>query len=147
MPDPTSITLAKQLFNEAWELLDRTDRSPADDRLMLANALGSAALWRRVDDPKRHAISDWQVSRVFAVLGDAGWAARFAASGLDLCRRHELGPFLEGYAWESEARAARVAGDPARQDEAVAAARRAAARVTDPAERELLEDDLSELAD
>jgi hypothetical protein len=146
MTDPPSTALAKQLFNETWDLLDRSDRSPAEDLLMLADALGSAALWRRVDDPRRHAISDWQISRVFAVLGDADWATRFARSGLDLCRTHDLGAFLEGYAWESEARAAHLAGDTVRRDEAIAAAHAAAARIADATERGLLESDLAELA-
>lgn len=146
-PTDAAVAFAKTLFNRAWDRLERTDRSPEDDRAMLADALGSWALWREVNDPRRHAVSDWQVSRVFAVLGDPVWAGRYAAAGLERCETHRLGPFLEGYAWEAEARAAHLAGDPARRDAAIAAARAAADRVEDPDERQLIIDDLAELED
>ena len=142
--DP-AVPLAMDLFNQTWDLLDRSDRSPDDDLAMLGRALGSWTLWRRVDDPRRHAISDWQVSRVFAELGDAGWAQRYAAAGLTRCRDHGLGPFLEAYALESEARAAHVAEDTLRRDAAVAASREIAARIEDPDERQLVLDDLDDL--
>lgn len=144
--DPSSAearaAIARELFNQAWDLLERTDRSPEDDLAMLGRALGSWALWRRVGEPRNHAVGDWQVSRVFAVLGDPAWAMRYAESGLEICRSRGLGPYLEACAWESVARAAGLAGDTGRRDQAVAAAREAADRVEDPDDRLLVLDDL-----
>lgn len=148
MPEETTeqlTKLAKELFNQTWDLLDRTDRTPADDLTMVGYALASWALWRRVGAPKNHAISDWQVARVFALLGDAGWSARYAAAGLATCRDRDLGPFLLGYAWESVARAASLAGDAEQVSEAIAASRAAADLVDDPDDRQLILDDLDEL--
>ena len=137
--------MAKELFNQTWDLLDRTNRTPEEDLRMLGSALGSWAMWRRAGEPKNHAISDWQVSRVFAVLEEPGWAHRYAVAGLDLCREHNLGPFLQGYAWESVARAAHLSGDHESAAEAVAAARVAADLVEDPDDRQLMIDDLEDL--
>jgi len=139
------ISLAKELFNLTWDLLDRTDRSPEDDLKMLGSALASWELWRRAGEPRNHAISDWQVSRVFALLGDAVWAARYAEQGLDLCRTHDLGPFLVAYAWESVARAASLAGDAERCAGAMSASRTAADLIDDGDDRQLILDDLAEL--
>jgi len=140
------IQLAKELFNRTWDLLDRTDRSPDDDLRMLGSALASWELWRRVGDRRNHAVSDWQVSRVFAMLGEPEWSARFAEQGLGLCRDHDLGPFLLAYAWESVARAARLADDAQRTAEAIEASRAAADLVDDGDDRQLILDDLAELS-
>jgi len=45
------IPMARDLFNRAWELLDRTDRTPEDDLRMLRKALGSRAMWRKAGGP------------------------------------------------------------------------------------------------
>ena len=140
------IPLAKELFNLTWDFLDRTDRTPADDLKMLGAALASWELWRRAGDSRNHAISDWQVSRVFSTLGDGAWALRYAEQGLELCRTHDLGPFLTAYAWESVARAAGLAGDSERCAEALAASRATADLIDDGDDRQLILDDLAEMA-
>lgn len=134
-----------ELFNQTWDLLDSGDRTADQEAEMLAAALGSRHHWRQIGEPKNFAISDWQVSRVFAVAGAAGLAQTFAAQSLALCDQHDLGSFLRGYAHEGLARAALVAGDAAAAQEHLVAARAFAAEVTSDDDRALLVQDLDEL--
>lgn len=133
------------LFNQTWDLLDAADRSTDDDAEMLAAALGSRHHWRQIGEAKNFAISDWQVSRVFAVTGAAELARSFAAQSLALCETHDLGPFLAGYAHEGLARAALVEGDEAVAIGHLEKARSLAVQVADKENRALLEADLTEL--
>lgn len=110
-PPPDHRAPAVALFNATWDHLDNPDRSKADDLDMLSGALGSRYHWRRAGTPRNFAISEWQVSRVFAMLGDGAWAARFGQASLDLCDDHDLDPFVRAYAYEALARAAAVSGD------------------------------------
>jgi hypothetical protein len=133
------------LFNQTWELLDTAQRTTDQDAEMLAAALGSRHHWRKIGEPKNFAISDWQVSRVFAVTGAAELAREFAAQSLALCEEHDLGPFLTAYAYEALARAAMVDGDEAAAREHITRARALAAAVAGDSDRTLLEQDLDEL--
>ncbi len=133
------------LFTETWDLLDTADRTLDQDAEMLAAALGSRHHWRQVGEPKNFAISDWQVSRVFAVTGAAELARSFANQSLALCETNDLSPFLHGYAHEALARAAMVDGDEPTAMEHIAAARTFAAQVDDDADRTLLVNDLDDL--
>src|SRR3712207_382671 len=63
--------LAADLFNTVWSLLERTDRTQADDDTMLHAAHASRYHWGQVGEPVNLARGEWQVSRVYAVLGRA----------------------------------------------------------------------------
>ncbi len=137
--------MAATLFNRTWELLDAADRSAEDEREMVSAAYGSRYHWRQVGEPKNFSVSDWQIARVLAVVGDAGRAAEHAAESLRLAEEYDFGPFYAGYAHEALARAAAVAGDLATRDEHLAAARAHLAEINDADSAAILEADLEEL--
>jgi hypothetical protein len=103
-------TVAQECFNRAWTYLERRHRRADEDREMLH--LGHAARyhWSRAGTPTHVAISDWQVSRIYAALDDGPMALEFARSSLELCRRHRLAEYLPS-AHEAMARAYAVARD------------------------------------
>lgn len=142
MSDAEHRHMAGNLFNAAWELLDLESRTPAQEQEMLAAALGSRYHWGRVGMPRHLAIGDWQVSRVFAVIGDSANARRFADSSLAACTEHGLDAFVTGYAHEALARAAALDGDRQQRDRHLAAARDLSEEIADAAERDLLLKDL-----
>ncbi len=142
MSDAEHRRMAGNLFNAAWELLDLESRTPAQEQEMLAAALGSRYHWGRVGTPRHLAIGDWQVSRVFAVLGDGANARRFASSSLAQCTEHGLDAFVTGYAHEALARAAALDGNREQRDRHLAAARDLSGQIADAAERDLLLQDL-----
>jgi DNA-binding transcriptional MerR regulator len=138
--------LAAQLFNGVWELLERPGRSTDDDFAMLHAAHASRYHWGVVGQPVHWARGEWQISRVYAVLGRAEPALHHGLRYLALVDAHGLAPFDRAYAHEAIARGYRVAGDPARQAEHLTLARAAAAAITDPEELEFLLPDLDQLA-
>ena len=58
-------------FNKAWELIDKTDRSPEEDEQMIRLSMAAMWHWTQRDDftPKNASIGYWQLSRIFALVG------------------------------------------------------------------------------
>jgi hypothetical protein len=104
--------LAAELFNRVWTLLEQPDRSQTDDDTMLHAAHASRFHWGEVGEPVNFARGEWQVSRVYAVLGRGEPAQFHARRCLALCAAHDLGDFDLAFAYEALARASAVAGQP-----------------------------------
>ena len=132
-------------FNEAWNYLDKPDRSAEDDAMLLHLVHASLWHWLQREDckPQNLSIGYWQVARAYAVIGDAVNAKRFG----DLCLKHSANetPFFLGYAHEALARAAKVAGDAVTMKQHLAEATKLAAQMTEADERAMLEKDVAEI--
>lgn len=139
-------TLAAELFNYVWTLMETEDRSDRQTELMVAAAYASRFFWEETGEPFRLARGEWQISRACAIAGRADAALGHAQICLALCETHQLEPFDVGYAHEALARAHQTAGDHDAADEHVRAARAIAPQITDPDERDLLSSDLDALA-
>lgn len=137
--------LAATLFNRVWDYLEKPDRARADDDAMLHAAHASRHHWGAVGGPVQWARGEWQISRVYSVLGRAEPALHHGQRCLDLVEEHGLEPFDLGYAHEALARGYRVADRPTDAARHLDMARAAAGKVADPEERELLVVDLSSL--
>jgi hypothetical protein len=136
---------AVALFNRTWELLDKDSRSVAENAEMLTAVFASRYHWRQVGDAKNFSVSDWQVSRVAAVLGYPDLADEYGHRSLEVAATANLRPFYIGYAHEALARAARLAGDRAAVAKHLAAAYEMLELVDDAGERDLLAPDLADL--
>ncbi len=136
---------AAQCFNRAWDLMEKTGRSPEENRLMVALNQASLYHWQqRADcDSRRLSVGFWQASRIQALLGNAAEARRHA----EVCREYsqDLEPFYLGYAFEALARAALLAGDASSARDLAGRARGLAGRVESVDERGLLLKDLATL--
>jgi hypothetical protein len=97
--------LAVDLFNHTWTLLDKSDRSPAEDETMIHAAHASAYHWLQVGTPLNFERSDWQLSRVYAVLDRPEPALHYAHHCLEICRVESIGDFDLAFAYEALARA------------------------------------------
>jgi len=137
--------LAVELFNHAWTLMQRDDRSPAEDDELLHCAHASRHHWGRVGGPEHRARGEWQCSRVYVVLGRGEPAVHHARRCLDLCEEHGLDDWDLAYAYEALARAHRLAGDDAEAARNSALAREAGDAIHDPEDREHFEEDLATL--
>jgi hypothetical protein len=133
------------LFNEVWRLIETRE----DDDRMLHAAHASAYHWSEAPEcePKNRARSEWQVSRVYAVLGRGEPALHHAHRCLELCEANpeNMEDWDLPFAYEALARANHVAGhdDEARRYEQKA--RELGASLADPEDREHLEEALNEL--
>ena len=102
--------MAADCFNRAWALLEKKGRSDEDDLQMLHLAHASRYHWGLVGSPMNRAIADWQVSRVYAALGQPGLSLDFARACAAICEENELSEILHT-ADEAMARAYAVAND------------------------------------
>ncbi len=136
--------LAAQLFNETWRLMEREDRGRADDDRMIHAAHASRYHWGQVPDvtPAHLARGEWQISRVYTVLGRPEPALHHARRVLDLCQENGIGDWDLAFAYEALARAHAVAGDAGRAREYTDQALAAAEDIADAEDRDLLLADL-----
>jgi hypothetical protein len=135
--------IASDLFNYTWSLLDRKGRSPAENDEMLHAAHASRYHWGHAGTPLNLSIGEWQVSRVYAVLGRAEPALYHGRRALEIARRNRLGRFHFAYAYEALARAAAVAGQRRARNRYLKEARRIGASVRDRDDRRMLLEDLA----
>ena len=134
--------MAIRWFNETWNLLDKTDRTPDEDARMSHTAHASRLHWEFVGSAENLAIGEWQVARVHAVLRQPDAALFHAQRSLDIAQLHHLRPFLVACAHEAIARALALI-QPATAAEHIATARRVAAEITDSEEKKILDEDLA----
>jgi hypothetical protein len=134
--------MAIRLFNETWKLLDKPERTPEEDARMSHTAHASRLHWDFVGSAENFAIGEWQVARVHAVLQQPEAALFHARRSLEIATLHLLRPFIIACAHEAVARALSLT-QPAAAAEHIAAARQMALEITDPEEKNILDEDLS----
>jgi DNA-binding transcriptional MerR regulator len=136
------------LFNHTWTLLEKERRTRDEDDEMLHATHASAYHWLHAigAGPENRARSEWQISRVYAVLGRGEPAVHHAQRCLDHCREHGIGDWDLAFAYEALARAHKVAGNEDEFRRNLELAREAGAKISDAEDRELLEKDVAELA-
>jgi hypothetical protein len=134
--------LGVDLFNEVWRLLE----SRADDDRMLHAAHASRFHWGEAPEcrPENLARGEWQVSRVYALLGRPEPAIWHARRCLRHCEENGLGDWDLAYAYEALARAHALGGN-AEAAEWKAKARAAGDAIADPEDREHFDEDFSTL--
>jgi len=137
--------LAVDLFNHVWTLMEMPDRTPRQDVEMIHAAHASRHHWGEVGTPVNFARGEWQVSRVYSLLGRGEPALVHARLCLDTCVEYGIGDFDLAYAHEAMARAYRVLGDKAESTAQAEAASRATAGIADPEDREHAMEDIAEL--
>jgi DNA-binding transcriptional MerR regulator len=142
LDDATHRQVGVALFNHVWTLLENEQRTAEQDIEMVHAAHASAYHWMQVGTAANRARSEWQCSRVYAVLRrpePALWHARLV---LEICEREGIGDWDLAFAYEALARAHAVAGDADEAARWLEQARNAAAAVAEDDDRELVLADL-----
>jgi hypothetical protein len=138
--------LGVDLFNYTWTFLDKADRTPEEDDAMIHASYASRYHWSKASDEAKHqARGEWQLSRVFAVLGRAEPALYHARRCVEWCGRGEVEDWDTPFAYEALARAHGVAGDWDEAEGCEAKARELGGQIAEADDRELLESDLATL--
>ncbi len=134
---------AKALFNSVWTLLEQPDRTGDEDDLMVHRAHAMMLHWLQVGEPVNFARGEWQLSRVYAVLGRFEPAVHHAERCRVICEDNGLGAFDKAFACEALARAHAVGGNEPEMESFLDRARAAAREVDDEADRAILLADLT----
>lgn len=141
--------LGVDLFNFTWTLIEKADRTPEETDTMIHAAHASRYHWSKAGTTLNLGRGEWQVSRVYAVLGRAEPARWHAARCLAYVEAAAAAGETEDWdlasAYEAMARAAAIAGEV---DEAISWRDRSRAeipKIADPGDREVVEGDLATL--
>jgi hypothetical protein len=136
-----------QCFNQAWDLINKPERTAEEDEEMLR--LGMASLWHWTQRPDctvvHRSIGLWQVARIYALIGQPHNAERYGQMCLDAASGEDVEPFYKAYAYEALARAALGLRDPAGVQKYLEEARRLADQVTHPEDQQVLRKDLESI--
>jgi DNA-binding transcriptional MerR regulator len=134
--------VAVALFNATWELMEKENRTRADDDAMLHMAHASRHHWGQIGTPANLGRGEWQCSRVYALLGRSEPCLHHAQRCLDICRENNIADWDLAFAYEALARGYAVAGDASRARECTEQALAAAEDIAEDEERELVLSDL-----
>lgn len=137
--------LAVGLYNHVWSLMDMSSRTCEQDDEVLNAAHASRYHWSLVGDARNLSIGEWQIARVYAILGRIEPAMFHGRRNLGICQENKLDPFALGFAYESMARAAAVAGNAAELADYLKLAKDAAANITEDDDRQVLVKDLDDI--
>jgi hypothetical protein len=131
-------------FNQAWELIDKTSRSAAEEEEMLRLSMASTWHWTQRPDctPANLSVGYWQTARIYTLLKQFDRARRYAQLCLDTAQNGSSGPFYIAYGYEALARVESLAGEQGKKEIYLNEAHRLAAQVTDAEDRGVLEGDL-----
>jgi hypothetical protein len=155
MPKESKLTIEKwhkkqavDLFNATWTYLDKEKRTKDEDEAMVNASHASRYHWGvRVENnwdatPINLGRGDWQLSRVYAVIGDGSRAVHYGKTYLDICKKEGIKDWDLAYAYEAIARGYAVAGDEKNKAKYLDLAKNATAEVDDKDTRDMLEGDL-----
>jgi DNA-binding transcriptional MerR regulator len=141
--------LGIDLFNHTWTLIEKADRTPAEIDEMIHSAHASRYHWSKAGNTANLGRGEWQCSRVYATLGrgePAVWHARRCVEYSEAAASAgEAEPWDVPSSYEAMARALAVAGNRTEAEEWRSRARAAVAAISEPEDRQIIEQDLATL--
>ena len=147
LDEATHRQLGKDLYNHAWSLMEKADRTLDETDELLHSTHASALHWSLGGGTLANAArGEWQIARAYSTLGRGEPAVWHAGRCLELAEAAADAGVADDWdvpaALEGLARAQAVAGDRAAAETTRARARAAAAEIKDPEDRQLIEQDL-----
>jgi hypothetical protein len=130
---------------KVWGLLEKADRSQAEDELMLYAAHASCYHWLQVGTGLHHQRAEWMIARVFSDLGMGDAALFHARRCQELTEQHAglMEDFDRAYAFEAMARANAVAGNRADAEKNLKLAEEAGQAIADAESKNFFVGDLN----
>ena len=137
--------LGAELFNKTWTLMEKTDRTPEEIDEMIHCAHASAYHWIQVGTAANRSRSEWQCSRVHAILAQVEQALWHAQRCLDIVEANPdaMKDWDLPSAYEAMARAHMVAGDRGEALRYYELGNAATASIEDEDDRRIIEADLA----
>jgi tetratricopeptide (TPR) repeat protein len=132
-------------FNRTWDLIEKSKRSPEEDEEMLATAYASSYHWQRAGTAVNFARSEWQIARVYGLLGRHEEAVRHARRCLEITEGAGLGDFDLAAAYEGMARSLALMGHAEQAREFAKRAAAAGAQIAAEEDRQIFVADLATL--
>ena len=116
-------------FNGTWDLVDKKERTKDEDLKMIHMAHASRFHWGEIGTPLEFERGEWQISRVYSLLGMGESALYHAGCCLALCQENQIGDFDLAFAHEALARGYMVSGNREMMNKHLDLARQAAEQI------------------
>ena len=136
--------MGRQMNNQTWSLLGKTDRSEDDDKKMVYFAKASLYHWRKSPqfEPVNEQRGQWMIAHVFAVLNRGEEALTHAETCMDITMNESLKDFDLAYAYECKARAYASLGQSEKMNKCFLNAKAAGETIKKDTDRKLFFSDL-----
>jgi hypothetical protein len=133
------LRFAKGFNDKIWELLEKPERIPEEDELLVDYTHASLAHWRVAGTEVHLQRGAWMLAHVYTVLGNTALALGHAERCLALTEQHKqhLSDFDFAYAYEGMARAQALAGNETEAQKYIALANEAGVVIQDEEDREM----------
>jgi len=134
---------AADFFNRIWSLLEKTDRSPEDNEMMIHLAHASLYHWLQVGASVNEQRGEWMLARVYTVLEDKARALHHATRCLALTEKHGFKDYDLAFAYECMARAYALNVLPVESRQYISLAKEAGEIIAEKGDRDLFMNDLN----
>jgi hypothetical protein len=104
-------SIAIELFNLTWDLIDKQNRSQAEIDRMIHAAHASRYHWEIAGQAVNLARGEWLISRVYALLNRNEPCLYHASRCLEITLENDLNDFDLSFAYEAMARASYISGN------------------------------------
>lgn len=130
---------AKGFNGKIWELLEKPERKPEEDELLVDYTHASLAHWRVAGTEMHLQRGAWMLAHVYTVLSNTALALQHAQHCLELTEKYKehLADFDFAYAYECLARAQALGGNKAEARKYIEMADEAGAAIKDEEDREI----------
>ena len=125
-------------FNGTWDLIDKQNRTKEDEIKMIHMAHASRYHWGEIGTALELARGEWQISRVYSLLGMAESALYHAKISLALCQENNIGDFDLAFAYEALTRAYSIGKDKDNMEDNYKKALNASSQIKDNNDKEYL---------
>jgi hypothetical protein len=124
--------LAVSAFNNTWNFIDKIKEeklTPEEIDEMIHMAHASRHHWGQIGTPTHFERGEWQISRVYSLVGHSEAAIYHAKRCLEICKANDIGDFDLAFAYEALARAYAVAGNEDKKKKFLEKAKKAAENI------------------
>jgi hypothetical protein len=104
-------SIAIELFNLTWDLIEKENKNQADIDQMINAAHASRYHWEIVGQAVNLARGEWLISRVYALLNRSEPCLYHASRCLEITLENDLKDFDLAFAYEAMARATHISGN------------------------------------
>ncbi len=136
-------SIAASSFNQTWEYMEKEDKTPEEDEMMVHCAHSSRYHWGIVGEPLNFQRGDWILSRVYTLLERGDEALRYAKLCMKHTEENDIKDFDLAYANEALARSYAAVGDKSNFEKFDELAKIAAKKIEKENNRTIFEKDLS----
>lgn len=131
-------------FNAVWDLIDKNQKTKEEIETMIHLTHTSFWHWTEVPEvtPTNLSVGYWQLSRVYALVGNGKEALYYGNRSLEVSLENRLEPFYIGYSYEAITRAYEILHETALKKENLDKAMEHCEKITEEENKNLLKSDL-----